>query len=32
MDEYNKDRLKKLLMFLLSFFLAAGITFLIEEL
>jgi len=31
MDEYYKNRLKKLLMFLLSLFLASGITFLIKD-
>jgi solute carrier family 13 (sodium-dependent dicarboxylate transporter), member 2/3/5 len=31
MDEFNKNRMRKLLMFLLSLFLAAGITFLIKE-
>ena len=31
MDEYNKNRLKKLMMFLLSLVLAVGLTFLIKE-
>ncbi len=31
MDEFNKNRLKKLVMFLLSLFAAAGITLLIKE-
>jgi sodium-dependent dicarboxylate transporter 2/3/5 len=31
MDEFNKNRVKKLVMFLLSLFLAAGITFLLKE-
>jgi solute carrier family 13 (sodium-dependent dicarboxylate transporter), member 2/3/5 len=31
MDEFTQNRMKKLMMFLLSLFLAAGITFLIKE-
>ena len=31
LDEFNKNRLKKLVMFLLSLFLAAGITLLLKE-
>ena len=31
MDEFNKNRLKKIMMFLLSLFLAVGLTFLIKE-
>ena len=31
MDEYNKNRAKKIVMFLLSFFVALGITWLIKE-
>jgi hypothetical protein len=31
MDDFNKNRVKKFVMFLLSLILAAGITFLIKD-